>query len=234
MNEVQKQREYYANKATCYDDMCAFNKCDEHYFATAALRGLTELYEIQSLLDVGCGTGRSLSYLRDHCDLELSGIEPVEALRQQCLEKGFSEKQIRVGSADNLDLPDNSVDCVTMFGVLHHVPNPAEAIDEAFRVASKMVFISDHNIYGMGNSVTKLAKQSFRAIGLRRLLGKIMTRGKGFHDTDWDGIFYPFSLLDHFQQMQAQSKHLYSMSTKTPASNLLTQASHVALIALKH
>ncbi len=233
MNEVQKQRDYYENHATCYDEMCAFNKCDEHYFATAALRGLTELYEIESVLDVGCGTGRSLSYLREHCaNLKLSGVEPVDALRAQCLEKGFSAEQIRIGSADSLEMPDNSADCVTMFGVLHHVPNPAAAIDEAFRVASKMVLISDHNIYGMGNPVTKLAKQSFRALGLRRVLAKIMTRGKGFHDTDWDGIFYPFSILDHFAQMRSRSKHIYSMSTKTPATNLLTQASHVALISV--
>ena len=233
MNEVQKQREYYESKASCYDEMCAFNKFDEHYFATAALRGLTELYGIQSLLDVGCGTGRSLAYLREHCDLELSGIEPVEALRQQCFEKGFTDEKIRNGSADSLDLAESSVDCVTMFGVLHHVPNPEEAIDEAFRVASKMVFISDHNIYGMGSPLSKLAKQSFRAFGLRRLLAKVMTRGKGFHDTDWDGVFYPFSLLDHFEQMQSKSEHIYSMSTKTPAVNLVRDASHIALIAIK-
>lgn len=60
-----------------------------------------------------------------------------------------------------------------------------------------------------------------------------MTHGKGFHDTDWDGIFYPFSLLDHFDRMKRQSSRLYSLSTKSPAVNLLRNASHVALIGIK-
>ena len=234
MHDVKKQREFYRQQAQCYDEMCAFDKCDEHYVATAVLCGLFDLYKITSLLDLGCGTGRSLAYVRDHApNIALSGVEPVEALRQQCLEKGFTPEQIQDGDACKLSLPDGSVDCVSLFGVLHHIPTPERAIQEALRVASRMVVISDHNIYGMGSPATRLFKQSFRALGLRRLLGRIMTRGKGYHDTDWDGVFYPFSLIDYFEQVRSQTSQVFCFSTKTPAVNLLRNASHIAIVAIK-
>ncbi len=234
MNEVEKQRQYYKERAASYDQAWAFDEFDEHYVATAALRGLLDLYKISSVLDIGCGSGRSLKYLKDHApELQLSGIEPVEALRTECLAKGFSAEQVRVGDACHLDLPDSSIDCVCMFGVLHHVRTPVQAVDEALRVAKKMVFISDHNIYGMGNIATRTVKQTFRMLGMRKLLGSLMTGGKGYHDTDWDGVFYPFSLLDHFQQLRNGTARIYSFSTKTPAVNLLRNASHVAIAAVK-
>ena len=234
MRDVEKQREFYRQQAQCYDEMCAFDKCDEHYVASAVLCGLFDLYKISSLLDLGCGTGRSLAYLRDHAPkITLSGVEPVEALRQQCLEKGFTAEQIQDGDACQLDLPDASVDCVSMFGVLHHIPAPEKAIQEALRVARRMVIISDHNIYGMGSPATRLLKQSFRILGLRRALGWIMTHGKGYHDTDWDGVFYPFSLIDYFEQIRSQASQVFCFSTKTPAVNLLRNASHVAIVAIK-
>jgi ubiquinone/menaquinone biosynthesis C-methylase UbiE len=234
MSDVEKQREFYRQQAHCYDEMCASDKCDEHYVASAVLCGLLDLYKVKSLLDLGCGTGRSLAYVREHSPQTiLSGVEPVEALRQQCLEKGFSPDQIQNGDACRLCHADGSVDCVSMFGVLHHIPKPELAIQEAMRVAAKMVVISDHNIYGMGSAGTRFFKQTFRAIGLRKVLGLIMTRGKGYHDTDWDGVFYPFSLIDHYDQIRSQVAQMFCFSTKTPAVNLLRNASHVAIVGIK-
>lgn len=234
MDEVEKQRQFYASMAQCYDAMCAHDCYDEHFVASAVLCGLIDLYGVRTLLDVGCGTGRSLAYLKQHKpELALSGIEPVEALRKECYAKGFSEVDVRDGDACRLHLPDASVDCVSMFGVLHHIPTPALAIQEALRVASKMVIISDHNIYGMGSYITRLFKQTFRQLGLRKTLGWLMTKGKGFHDTDWDGVFYPFSLVDHFPQIQTRSVQTFAFSTKTPAINLFRDASHLAIVAVK-
>ena len=96
-----------------------------------------------------------------------------------------------------------------------------------------MVIISDHNIYGMGNPLTRIVKQTFRQLGLRKALGWLMTQGKGFHDTDWDGVFYPFSLTDHFDEIRSQSKQTFAFSTKTPAINLFRNASHLAIVGIK-
>jgi len=234
MDEEQKQRQYYQKTASVYDSMQAFDKLGEHFVATAMLRGLLELYQVQSLLDVGCGTGRTLSYLQEVApELQLFGVEPVQSMVDECLNKGFSSENVRIGNACQLNYPDSSVDCVSMFGVLHHVRDPRKAIEEAVRVAAKMIFISDHNIYGMGGAVSRTVKQAFRFLGQRRLLAFAMTRGKGFHDTDWDGVFYPFSLVDHFEYLKGVSSTTYSMSTKTPAINLLRDASHIAIAAIK-
>lgn len=138
MNEIEKQRQYYKERAASYDQAWAFDEFEEHFVASAALCGLVDLYQVRTILDVGCGTGRSLSYLKEHKpELTLAGIEPVEALRNECYSKGFSESEVRDGDACRLQLPDASVDCVSMFGVLHHIPTPGLAIQEALRVASK-------------------------------------------------------------------------------------------------
>ena len=234
MNELEKQQLYYANTSKQYDGLQASDPYDEHFVASAALRGLLQLYDIKSVLDVGCGTGRTLKYLQTHTTgMELFGIEPVQSMLNECLEKGFSDENVKLGNAKELDYADASVECVCMFGVLHHVKNPERAIAEALRVASRMVFISDHNIYGMGGYIAKRCKQLLRFMGQRKLLRLVMTRGKGYHDTDWDGIFYPFSLIDFMPQLGNGASKVISISTKTPAINLLTQASHVAICVIK-
>lgn len=232
--EVKKQRSYYAKTAAHYDDACCFDPNDEHHFACAALSGLLRHYKVETVLDVGCGTGRAIDRLqRHHPGITFTGLEPVKALRDLAVEKGISEERLLDGDATRLPFPDGAFDCVMLFGVLHHIPNAADAVAEALRVAAKMVFISDHNIYGMGSRSTRIAKQLFRDFGLGGPLRRIMTGGKGYHDTDWDGVFYPFSLIDHIPRIRKQTKKVHCFSTKTPAVNLYRQASHLAVLGLK-
>lgn len=234
MHEVEKQRDYYKQVADNYDATCAFDQNDEHFIGLALLSGLIKHYEFSSLLDVGCGTGRSLFYLAErHVNLNLKGIEPVEALREVARSKGLPDEMLQTGDACKLDYPDGSFDCVTAFGVLHHIPDPALAIREMKRVARRAVFISDHNVYGMGNWYTKAAKQGLRDLGLRPVLNFLLTKGKGYHDTNWDGIFYPFSLLDHLSLIRREMEQVFTFSTKGSAVDLYRQASHVAVLGVK-
>ena len=233
-SEVEKQRRYYETTATSYDESCAFNPNDEHFIAAALLSGLLTHFDVSSVLDVGCGTGRALHYLaRRHADIRFHGVEPVAALRQVAVSKGLREDQVSVGDACALDFADQEFDCVTLFGVLHHLRTPEKAILEAARVARRIFFISDHNIYGMGSRLTKGGKQFFRDVGLRKLLPLLMTRGKGYHHTDWDGVFCPFSLIDHYDLIRTLALMVYVFPTKTPAVNLYRSASHVAVLAVK-
>lgn len=232
--EVEKQRQYYEATAASYDETCAFNPNDEHFIAAALLSGLLTHFDVYSLLDVGCGTGRALHYLsRRHPDISFRGVEPVTALREVAICKGLKEDQVSAGDACALDFADEAFDCVSLFGVLHHVPKPEEAILEAARVARRIFFISDHNIYGMGSRLTKGGKQFFRDLGLRKLLPLLMTRGKGYHDTTWDGVFYPFSLIDHYDMICTLAQNVYVFPTKTPSINLYRSASHLAVLAVK-
>ena len=230
---VFKGREFYARTAGLYDAACSFDFNDEHFIGVAALSGLMQHYGIRSLLDVGCGTGRAILYIKDrHPDLVLHGVEPVAALRELAIQKGLLPSEISEGDACKLAFPDSSFDCVSAFGVLHHIPNPAHAIREMKRVAKRAIFISDHNLYGMGSLTTKTIKQMFRDFGLKGVLKIILTRGKGYHDTNWDGIFYPFSIVDYFDAIKFEQGQTFTFSTKGCAVNLYREASHIGVFTI--
>ena len=53
------QRAYYAATAKKYDDMHGHDR-SEHGFALRFMVSALEHLEIRSVLDVGCGTGRSI------------------------------------------------------------------------------------------------------------------------------------------------------------------------------
>jgi ubiquinone/menaquinone biosynthesis C-methylase UbiE len=232
--EIQKQRDYYSKTAQCYDLSCAFDINDEHYIAGALLSGLISHYSLRSVLDVGCGTGRCMKYLKDkNPSLIAKGVEPVKELREIALEKGLDDSDICSGDACALDYPDDSFDCVSAFGVLHHIPDPMKAIKEMKRVSRRGIFISDHNIYGMGSCFTKGIKQAFRLVKCRWILKLLMTRGKGYHDTSWDGIFYPFSLVDYLKEITEGYPQSFTFSTKSPGINILNQSSHLAVFSIK-
>ena len=234
MSEVDAQRQYYRETAGSYDEACVADPNDEHFIASALLSGIFRHYPVRTVLDVGCGTGRAIGYLeKRHPQMEFSGIEPVKELRDVAVKKGLRPEQLADGDACKLDYADNSVDCVMMFGVLHHIPDPEPAVREAVRVARKLVFISDHNVYGMGSGLTKRVKQTLRDLHLRWLLKLILTGGKGYHSTNWDGIFYPFSLVDYFPLIERSVSSTYTFSTKTSAVNLYREASHLAILGVK-
>lgn len=219
--------------ASSYDEAFAFDSEDEHYIACAILTGLIHHYGIKSLLDVGCGTGRALKYLQQSVPaLALQGVEPVPEMRNAAVAAGMAENMIVAGDAMSLPFSDSYFDCCSAFGVLHHVPSPALAIQEMFRVSKRAIFISDHNIYGMGSPLTRGMKQVFRDLHSRWLLRLLMTGGKGYHDTDWDGVFYPFSLVDHLDLIRSMATKVHIFPTRRPGLNIYRQTSHLAVLAL--
>ncbi|MFN4867474.1 MAG: class I SAM-dependent methyltransferase [Cyanobium sp.] len=230
---IEKQRLYYAQIAASYDSAFTFDPEDEHFIACALLTGLASHYQLRTLLDVGCGTGRAIGYLsRSYPSLEILGVEPVKEMRDAAVAAGIAAAQILPGDATALPFPDAHFECCTAFGVLHHVPNPHRAIQEMFRVAGRAVFISDHNIYGMGSPVTRGLKQIFRDLHCRWLLRLLLTGGKGYHDTDWDGVFYPFSLIDHLDLIRSLARKIYIFPTRNPGLNIYRETSHLAVLAL--
>lgn len=231
-NLDQKLEEYYSRNAISYD-ASQLHVDDEHYCALMFLRGVIADRQWQSMLDVGCGTGRALVYLKDAFPgMDLTGVEPVDALREKAMEKDLLASQIIKGDGRALPFSDNSFDCVTAFGILHHVEHPEIVITELLRVARKAVFISDHNIYGWGSRKTRLFKLVIRKMLGFSALKLTMTKGKGYHDTDYDGIFYPFSLFDHMPQLVSHSQRCSLISTKGKPVDLYSEASHIAVLAL--
>ena len=108
--DVLKQRQYYTDTANNYDEL-HLHADQEHMFALEWLSGLIRYTGAQSLLDVGCGTGRALIGLKTlHPNLRVLGIEPVEALRKIAIEKGLTAEQIVDGDALALGYAADSFD----------------------------------------------------------------------------------------------------------------------------
>lgn len=101
-----------------------------------------------------------------------------------------------------------------------------------FRVAGKAVFISDRSTYGMGSPVTRGLKQIFRDLHCRWVLRLLLTGGKGYHDTGWDGVFYPFSLIDHLDLIRLLERKTYIFPTRNPGLSVYKETSSLAVLAL--
>ena len=228
--EIALQRAYYATTAADYDVM-HLGGDPEHRMAMGWLAALVGSHRFTSLLDVGSGTGRVLRQLRGDHDLRVCGIEPVEELRRQGHARGLSEEELRLGDALALDFPDNSFDVVCEFAVLHHIRDHGRAVAEMCRVAKRAVFLSDSNNFGQGGLLKRTAKQAIRAAGLWPACDWLATRGKGYHWSKGDGVFYSYSVFDDLDIVADKFPNLHFLSTQPSGPNLFRSAGHVAVFA---
>ena len=88
------------------------------------------------VLEVGVGMGSDyLEWLKAGANatgVDLSATS-VEQARLRCKLAGY-DADLQVADAENLPFPDNSFDVVYSYGVMHHSPDTARCIREAWRV----------------------------------------------------------------------------------------------------
>ena len=103
------QSRYYTDTAAAYDAMHVRDQ-DGHDDALRVISALIDQFEICSVLDVGCGTGRAVRHFRTrHAGLHVYGIEPIQALIRQAVEvHRVPARGIVCGVADALNTrPDD-------------------------------------------------------------------------------------------------------------------------------
>lgn len=83
------------------------------------------------VLDVGCGTGRWLRFLRSR-GARAIGVDLSEGMLRRAAEHG--SHSLACGSALDLPFASNSFDAVLVVNALHHFREPAEFVREAARV----------------------------------------------------------------------------------------------------
>lgn len=106
----------------------------------ALLDQLLDGREPMRVLDVGCGAGGMLEPLSRYG--AVTGVDMSPDLVEFCHERGFPN--VVVGSAYELPADDGSIDLVTLFDTIEHVPDDDRALREARRVLTPggLVFIS--------------------------------------------------------------------------------------------
>jgi ubiquinone/menaquinone biosynthesis C-methylase UbiE len=120
--------DYYSEIAEGYDELHSAEqeKKLHDFLARVALRhNLT-------LLDVGCGTGRSAKLLSFY-DLQWHGIDPSDGLLAQA--DSEIRARIRKASAEDIPWPDASFDIIISLTALQNFIHPAKGTQEMKRVA---------------------------------------------------------------------------------------------------
>ena len=229
----QRQRAYYASTATSYED--AHREELEHDFALQMMLGTIRHYRFESVLDVGSGTGRALSFLRQEAPgLPVVGIEPSPDLRAVGYGKGLTPDDLRDGDARHLPFADGAFDLVCEFAMLHHVATPAPVIAEMLRVARRAIFISDCNNFGQGSPLLRLMKQTLNACRLWPVADWIKTGGRGYFESEGDGVAYSYSVFNNWRQIRRRCQVVHLFNTADAGINPYRTAKHVALLGIKH
>ena len=191
---------------------------------------------VNSVLDVGSGTGCSLTWLRTkNKDLRLLGIEPSQGMID-IAKQSVPSAEFRLGNGEAMPYESASVDVAIATGIMHHADHPSLIISEMFRVVRKGVLISDHNNYAFGGSLARRLRMGLKVCGL---LGAATFVRQGFKKqgySEGDGWWYPYSLFDNYAQIARLSDRVFIIPTCPPTERmegLLFSQSHFAIVALK-
>jgi methionine biosynthesis protein MetW len=88
------------------------------------------------VLDLGCGEGELLYFLKHNKAAKCTGIELKESRVARCIEKGLSVLQGDINE-EVLDYPDNSFDYVVLSQTLQQVYEPYGLIKSLLRIGRK-------------------------------------------------------------------------------------------------
>lgn len=106
------------------------------------VRELLEIYEGETVLEVGTGPAIEAEMLLKEIDVNFIGVDLSQEMLYKAndrLKKLCSERKTRCikvvqGDGEALPFPDSSFDGGICFGALHHTPNPERMIEELSRV----------------------------------------------------------------------------------------------------
>ena len=90
---------------------------------------------IQTILDLGCGTGRFTEALAIRFDAQVIGVDPSKKMLEKARSKPHDRRiRYETGRGESIPLPENSVDLIFMSMIFHHFEDPTLAARECRRV----------------------------------------------------------------------------------------------------
>jgi ubiquinone/menaquinone biosynthesis C-methylase UbiE len=127
-----KANSYFARNAQDWDRLRALH-ISENLVEEAIVKALNDR-PISKLLDLGTGTGRMLSLLKNTY-LEAIGLDRNSAMlnvaRAQLAREGITHAALKQGDVYALDFVPQSFDCVLVHQVLHFLEDAQKAIEQA-------------------------------------------------------------------------------------------------------
>lgn len=228
-----EQRSYYQRTANEYDSRHVHGS-DDHAKALRILFAWLPLIDARTIIDIGAGTGRAQRLAAElGVPCNIIGIEPVDALRRQGHAAGIPEDRLINGDGSALTYEDDEFDLAIESGVLHHLADPGQCVREMCRVARRGVFLSDSNNRGQGTMLARLVKHGLWQIGLWPLTNYIKTKGKGFTESEGDGIAFSYSIFDSLPIIRTKFTRIYMFSTAPVRSGWLPfSAGQMAILAV--
>ena len=90
------------------------------------------------VLDVGCGDGTLMEYLKIHQHNDVRGLEPQKNLVQKCIAKGLP---VIEGDAEKelVQFPKKSFDYVVLSQTLQAFFNPEEVLEQLLRIGKQTI-----------------------------------------------------------------------------------------------
>jgi ubiquinone/menaquinone biosynthesis C-methylase UbiE len=89
---------------------------------------------VSLVVDLGCGTGRFSGMLAAELGAQVIGLDPSEKMIDQARRKSAVSVVFGRASAQELPLPEGSVDLVFMSQIYHHLRDPPAVARECWRV----------------------------------------------------------------------------------------------------
>jgi ubiquinone/menaquinone biosynthesis C-methylase UbiE len=143
------------NNAQSYDAW--FEQPKNQYYLDLEIKLMMDLLvpkKGQRILDIGCGTGKSLEPLIDK-GLSLTGIDPSPYMLDVASEKFKQKVDLHKADAEDLPFEDNAFDSALLSTSLEFTDRPAKAVEEACRVAKDSVVIIVLNRYAPLNIIRR-------------------------------------------------------------------------------
>ena len=148
------------------------------------------------MIDIGCGSGRWSEYFLDKAGF-VEAIDPSDAVFAADELLGTSDKvRITRASINTLPWPDETFDFGMSVGVLHHIPNTQQALDECVRKIKKGGHFYVYLYYKFDNRGFLFKSLFYCSDLVRRVVSKMPSfLKKGICDVLAVFAYMPFVLL---------------------------------------
>jgi ubiquinone/menaquinone biosynthesis C-methylase UbiE/DNA-binding transcriptional ArsR family regulator len=161
-NRRRKSREFFDQHARQWDALAA------EILPLPVYRDVlfNEIPQCQVALEIGIGTGALLCALGRKIP-RVIGVDHAQAMLEQAAlrvrKEGLHNIDLRLGDMSHLPLADGEVQVAVADMVLHHAPQPMEALQELHRVLAPqgLLVVADMRHHGQEWTMEKLADQWF-------------------------------------------------------------------------